>query len=68
MSSSKRLLIKALRLHHREAMVRATELRTLAAAQLTKEEANRYFRQARLEEAKAKRYLKHADSLAEMDL
>ena len=46
----------------------AAELRTLAAAQLTNEEANRYFRKARLEVAKAKRYLKHADTLADLDV
>ena len=68
MSSSKRLLIKALKQHYREAMTRAAELRTLAAAQLTKVETNRYFRKSRLEEAKAKRYLKHADTLADLDV
>ena len=68
MSASKGLLIKALTQDYREAMTRAAELRTLAAAQLTKVEANRYFRKSRLEEAKARRYLKHADTLAELDL
>lgn len=68
MSSSKRLLIKALKQHYRETLTRAAELRTLAAAQLTKKESNRYFRKARLEAAKAKRYLKHADTLADLDV
>jgi len=68
MSSSKRLLIKALKQHYREALTRAAELRTLAAAQLTKDESNRYFRKARVEEAKAKRYLKHAETLTDVDV
>ena len=68
MSTSKQLLIKALKQHYSQTMTRAAELRTLAAAQLTKEEANRYFRKARLEGAKAKRYLKHADTLADLDV
>jgi len=60
--------VEILKKNSRDARSKAKEIRTLAASQKTREEADLYLQQATEEEAKAKGYLRQAELLSDLGL